>query len=72
MQFKTRQEVEQIRKEFPEGTLIEIQKVNDPYVDIPRGTRGTVTHVDDIGQIHWTGSGIALIKGEDRFHKVED
>lgn len=70
MQFKTRQEVEQIKKEYPEGTLIEIQKVDDPYADIPIGTRGTVTHVDDNGQIHWTGSGLALIKGVDKFHKI--
>lgn len=32
---------------------------------------GTVTHIDDIGQIHGTWGGCALIPNEDEFEIIE-
>ena len=57
--FKSREEVKRIKELYPEGTEILLKHMNDPQAP-PSGTRGTVTHVDDIGQIHWTGSGLAI------------
>lgn len=68
--FKTRAEVERIRKLYPIGTEIVMKGMNDPQAP-PSGTRGTVTYVDDNGQIHWTGSGLALIVGEDLFYRID-
>jgi len=34
------------------------------------GREGTVTHVDDMGQIHGTWGGCALIPGEDTYQVI--
>lgn len=69
MRMPSRNEIERLRKEYPEGTEIIVNHIEDPYSTVKRGTTGKVIHVDDIGQIHWTGSGLALIPGVDSFHK---
>lgn len=70
MQFKTREQVKRIRETYPVGTEIVLKYMNDPQAP-PSGTRGTVQHVDDIGQIHWTGSGLALNVDEDTFYRID-
>jgi len=45
-------ELKKKRVLFKKGTVIELIKMNDPYVDMPKGLKGVVTHVDDIGTIH--------------------
>ena len=45
-QFPSRKEVERIKKMYPKGTRIQIERMNDPYHPIERGTKGTVDHVD--------------------------
>lgn len=57
------------KQKFLPGVHVELIKMDDPYVNIPKGTKGVVTNVDDIGTIHvdWeTGNhlGIALIEDE--------
>jgi len=39
---------------YPKGTRILIERMNDPYHPIERGTKGTVDYVDDIGTLHCT------------------
>ena len=51
-QFPSRKEVERIKKMYPKGTRIQIERMNDPYHPIERGTKGTVDYVDDIGTLH--------------------
>ena len=49
--------------------------MDDPYAPVPPGTKGTVTYVDDMGQIgvNWdNGSGLSLVPGEDIFSKVSE
>ena len=60
---------------YPKGTRIELIYMNDPYSPVPDGTKGTVTHVDDMGQIHmkWdNGRTLALVPQEDSFRKIEE
>ena len=67
--YPTRKEIEKLKKQYPEGTEIILEYMNDVQSP-PAGTSGTVTDVDDIGQIHvkWdNGSSLALIPGIDRF-----
>ena len=71
MNFKSREEVEHIRKLYPVGTRIVLKHLNDPYRTVPSGTVGEVTHVDDIGQIHWIGCGLALNVDEDIFYRID-
>jgi hypothetical protein len=63
-----------IKQQYPPGTRIRLDAMNDPYDPIPSGTLGKVDFVDDAGQIHmkWdNGSGLAIVPGEDRFSVVE-
>jgi hypothetical protein len=63
-----------IKQQYPPGTRIRLDAMNDPYNPIAPGTLGKVNFVDDAGQIHmkWdNGSGLALIPGEDRFSVVK-
>lgn len=70
MRFKSREEVNRLRELYPEGTEILLKHMDDPQAP-PSGTRGTVTHVDDIGQIHWTGSGLAINADHDIFYRID-
>ena len=42
MFFPSRDIVEKVKKEYPSGTRVELVSMNDPYRDMPIGTRGTV------------------------------
>ena len=72
MRIPTRDEIENLKKMYPKGTVVELDHMDDPQSP-PTGTRGVVKAVDGMGQlqISWeTGSGLALIPGEDSFHKI--
>lgn len=71
----TRQQVESLRERYPVGTCVVLHHMDDPYAPVPPGTKGTVTYVDDMGQIgvNWdTGSSLSLVPGEDSFAKVSE
>lgn len=63
---------DKMRERFPAGTRVEMDYMDDPDAILP-GTKGTVDHIDDVGQIHvnWdNGRYIAIIPEEDSFHKI--
>lgn len=71
----TQQQVEHLRKNYPVGTRVVLHSMDDPYAPVPPGTKGTVTYVDDMGQIGvaWdNGSGLSLVPGEDSFSRVSE
>ena len=73
MPFPSREQVESIRKNYPSGTRIILNSMNDPYTPVESGTRGTVRYVDDAGQIGvaWdNGRSLSLIPGVDSFRKL--
>ena len=64
--------VDFLRKRYPKGTRVELHYMDDPQAP-PSGTKGTVTWVDDIGQIHvnWdNGSSLALNVKLDSFSRI--
>ena len=68
------EEVEELRKIYPNGTRVELLQMNDIQAP-PAGTKGTVYGVDDTGPllVHWdNGSGLSVIYGEDIVRKVVD
>ena len=70
MKFPSEEELEKIRTKYPEGTRIELIRMDDPYSGLRPGDRGTVQYVDDAGTVHmkWDkGSGLGLIPGIDDF-----
>ena len=72
MKIPSENELDRIRREYPVGTIIEIQKMDDPQAP-PVGTLGEVIGVDDLGDLEmlWsTGSSLKVILSEDRIRKV--
>ena len=68
----TPREAAQIRLNYPPGTRIELELMVDAYA-VPPGTRGTVDHVDDMGNVHtkWdNGRMLSAIPGVDNFRKL--
>jgi hypothetical protein len=67
-------QLEQLRKEYPIGTRVELIHMDDPYnKKLVPGCKGTVRWVDDWGTIHvnWDcGSGLGVVYGEDSCRKV--
>ena len=67
-------QLEQLRKEYPIGTRVELIHMDDPYnKKLVPGCKGTVRWVDDWGTIHVTwdcGSGLGVVYGEDSCRKV--
>ena len=67
MNFPSRETVERLRRQYPEGTRVELVRMNDPQAP-PIGTRGTERGVDDAGSIMvaWdNGSGLSVAYGAD-------
>lgn len=68
--MNNREQIEGIKKKYPAGTRIQLLSTMNDAQGVEKGTKGTVTHVDDMGTIHmlWdNGRGLGLITGEDNF-----
>ena len=72
MNFPDKQTVERVREEYPAGTRVILEQMDDPQAP-PIGTMGTVTGVDDTASllVNWdNGSGLNVVYGEDRVRKM--
>ena len=70
MKFPNKAYLEQLRKQYPIGTKIQLISMRDEKYPILPGTIGVVTHIDDMGSIHmkWqNGSSLAIIPEVDSF-----
>lgn len=59
-----------IKEQYPPGTRIRLNSMEDPYAPVAPGTEGEVDFVDDIGTIHmkWdNGRAFGIVPGEDSF-----
>lgn len=65
--FPTQEQVKRIREQYPVGTRIELDGMDNER-DMPPGLMGTVKYVDDAGQLGmvWdSGRSLSLIPGVD-------
>ncbi len=65
--------IRQIKAEYPTGTRIQLDHMDDPYSPVPDGTKGTVSFVDDMGTLHmiWdNGRTLGVCPEVDDFHKI--
>ncbi len=63
-------QIQRLKEHYVDGLRVELISINDDFCNLKKGDKGTITGVDDIGQIHvnWdNGSILALVYGEDRF-----
>lgn len=68
MKFPNKETVERVRRQYPQGTRIELVSMSDPYTTLKPGDRGTVTFVDDTGTVFcdWdNGSTLGAVFRED-------
>lgn len=66
-------QINSLKEKYPKGTQIVLKRMRGDQM--PCGLKGTVTHVDDAGQIHmkWeNGSSLALDVDEDTFEKAKE
>lgn len=66
-------DIEKIRKFYPIGCRVELVSMED-FQAPPKGTKGTVVGVDDIGSIlvKWdNGSSLNVVYGVDKVRKLE-
>lgn len=73
--FPSKETVERLREQYPDGTRIALEHMDDPYSKLKPGDRGTVVNVDDAGTIHtnWDcGSGLGIAYGEDSCRKLTE
>jgi len=74
VKFPSREIVEQVRKEYPVGTRVILQRMDDCQAP-PVGTKGTITGVDDTASIlvAWdNGSHLNVVYGEDYAKKIKE
>lgn len=68
-------EVQFLKEKYPEGTMVKVNKMEDPFHPVPPGTIGKVRKVDDMGTIHvsWeNGQSLGLVSGMDSFEKIKN
>ena len=71
--FPTRQQVELTRQNYPPGTRIVLNYMNDAFAPVEPGKRGTVRYLDDAGQmgVAWdNGRSLSLTTGVESFRKL--
>ena len=72
MRFPDRETVERVRREYPAGTRVVLEKMDDCQAP-PVGTEGVVEGVDDTASlmVRWSnGSRLHVVYGEDRVRKI--
>ena len=72
--FMPEKEVLKLKQEYPPGTRIVLNHMDDKWA-VPPGTHGTVQYVDDAGQIHpiWdNGRTLAIVPEIDSFRKLTE
>ena len=63
-----------LRKRFPEGCRVQLEWMDELHAP-PRGTKGTVIGVDDLGTVHvrWdNGSTLGVVYGVDECRRISD
>lgn len=72
-QFPDHATVNFLRKQYPQGTRVELIRMNDPYTNLKPGDKGTVSYVDDTGTVfvNWdNGSSLGVVYREDHIRKL--
>lgn len=72
MRGMTQEILASLREQFPQGTRVELLRMDDPQAP-PAGTMGTVIWVDDSGSIMvaWDGGGsLNVLYGVDECRRV--
>ncbi len=75
MRTMSRGQIEYLKKQYPPGTRVQLDKMGDDPRPIPAETKGTVVAVDDVGTVHVNfdnGRLLGICPEVDRFHKISE
>ena len=75
MRTMSRGQIEYLKKQYPPGTRVQLDRMGDDPRPIPAGTKGTVVAVDDIGSLHVNfdnGRHLGICPEVDSFHKISE
>lgn len=73
MYYPSKEELKQIRCNYPVGSRVELVYTNDPWTELRPGARGTVSMVDGVGIVYvdWdNGSELGMLYRVDRIKRV--
>ena len=71
--FPSKETVNRIREQYPQGCRVELVQMNDPYSTLKPCDKGTVDFIDDTGTIFccWdNGSALGVVYGEDAVKRL--
>jgi hypothetical protein len=73
MKFPNKEQVAQVRRQYPKGTRVELVSMGDPYTSLKPGDKGVVDSVDDTATVfvNWNnGSTLGAVYGEDIIRRL--
>ena len=75
MKTMSRGRIEYLKKQYPPGTRVQLDRMGDDPRPIPAGTKGTVSFVDDCGTVFCNfdnGRSLGVCPEVDKFHKITE
>ncbi len=75
MRTMSRGQVEYLKKQYPPGTRVQLDKMDANPRPIPAGTKGTISFVDDCGMVFCNfdnGRSLGICPEVDSFHKISE
>ena len=75
MRTMSRGQIEYLKKQYPPGTRLQLDRMGDDPRPIPAGTKGTVSFVDDCGTVFCNfdnGRSLGICPEVDSFHKISE
>lgn len=75
MKTMSRGQIESLKRRYPPGTRVQLDRMGDDPRPITAGTKGTVVAVDDIGSLHVNfdnGRQLGICPEVDSFHKISE
>ena len=75
MKTMSRGRIEYLKKQYPPGTRVQLDRMGDDPRPIPAGTKGTVSFVDDCGTVFCNfdnGRSLGICPEVDSFHKISE
>ena len=75
MKRMNKERVDYYKKNYPKGTRVQLDHMNDDPFPVPDGSKGTVASVDDMGTIFVNfdnGRCLGICPEVDSFHKITE
>ena len=75
MRPMSRGQIEYLKKQYPPGTRLQLDRMGDDPRPIPAGTKGTVSFVDACGTVFCNfdnGRSLGICPEVDSFHKISE